>query len=40
MQSKEYNKKSAIHLLKICPNAISIENYIYSILGNNIKQNH
>ena len=33
MQSKEYNKKSTIHLLKICPNAISIESYINSIVG-------
>lgn len=28
-------KKSALHLLKICPNALSIESYIHSILGTN-----
>ena len=32
-QTKEEKKKSAIHLLKICPNAISIESYINSIVG-------
>lgn len=33
MQSKEANKKSAIHLKRICPNAVSIECYVNSILG-------
>lgn len=33
MNEDDSKKRASLHLLKICPNAISIESYIYSIIG-------